>query len=263
MIHLREQLNQPTSHGSPSGRDDLGKPRQEVGRPGDKSGPGQDLVADDRRVRMDETQAGDPGDWVDRHGDCLYRYALLRLRDPDLAADVVQETFLHALRSRGSFSGRSSERTWLVAILKHKVVDQLRSSARRRAANDGFAAVAEAPSEFDRKGIWRVGPASWSGDPGRDIETREFWDAFSGCLSRLPQGLADTFFLRELDGLSSEEVQQHLGITPANLWVRLHRARSLLRGCLEAGWFGRPATPSPSPSPTANGKACDPDGPPP
>jgi RNA polymerase sigma-70 factor (ECF subfamily) len=194
---------------------------------------------------MGETRAGDPGDWVDRHGDCLYRYALLRLRDPDLAADVVQETFLHALRSLDSFTGHSSERTWLVGILKHKVVDQLRDAGRRRAASNGVAANGEVRPEFDRKGFWRAGPASWAGDPGRDLETREFWDAFGRCLSRLPPGLADAFFLRELDGLSSEQVQQHLGITPANLWARLHRARSLLRQCLEANWFGPRSTPSP------------------
>lgn len=216
-------------------------------------------MADDRRGRMGDEQAGDPGGWVDRHGDCLYRYALLRLRDPDLAADVVQETFLHALRSLGTFSGRSRERTWLVGILKHKVVDQLRSDGRRREAGDGLAADAEARSDFDRRGGWRVGPGSWSGEPGRDIETREFWDAFGGCLSKLPRGVADAFFLRELDGLSAREVQQHLGITPENLWARLHRARSLLRKCLETGWFGR--RPTSPPVLTANGKARPPDGP--
>ena len=195
---------------------------------------------------MGDEQTGDPGAWVDRHGDCLYRYALLRLRDPDLAADVVQETFLHALRSRDSFTGRSSERTWLVGILKHKVVDHLRGSGRRQAANNGLAADTEARSEFDLRGHWRTGPASWSGDPGREIETREFWDAFGGCLSGLPRGLADAFFLRELDGLSAHEVQEHLGITAANLWARLHRARSQLRQCLETGWFGRKTMSPPS-----------------
>jgi RNA polymerase sigma-70 factor, ECF subfamily len=208
---------------------------------------------------MGDEKTSDPTGWVDRHGDSLYRYALLRLRDPELAADVVQETFLHALRSSASFTGRSSERTWLVGILKHKIVDQLRSAGRRQAATNGLATDAEARSEFDRKGEWRVRPASWSGEPGRDMETREFWDAFSGCLSKLPQSLADAFFLRELDGLSSEEVQQHLGITPANLWARLHRARSLLRQCLETGWFGRRTT-SP-PSLTSVGKARPSDGP--
>ena len=189
----------------------------------------------------------DPEEWVDRHGDGLYRYALVRLRSPELAADVVQETFLEALRARRTFAGRSSERTWLVGILRHKIGDQLRRARRERAAEDGESAASRVESPFDGRGHWRVGPAHWGGDPSRAIETREFWDVFGRCLARLPQGIADAFFLRELDDLGADEIQQRLGITPANLWKRLHRARSLLRQCLETGWFGRgPNASSPS-----------------
>ncbi len=187
---------------------------------------------------MIEAQAADPETWVDRYGDSLYRYALLRLRAPDLAADVVQETFLEALRARESFAGRSSERTWLIGILRHKIIDQMRRSIRDSATRNGVAPGVSDEPAFDRRGHWRLAPASWAGDPSREIELREFWDVFAGCLSRLPQGLADAFFLRELDGLGADEVQQTLGITPANFWKRLHRARMLLRQCLESGWFG-------------------------
>ena len=189
----------------------------------------------------DEPRDGPEG-WLDRHGDCLYRLAMLRLRSPDLAADAVQETFLEALRARGSFAGRSSERTWLVGILKHKIADHYRRSARGMESTIGADPT---PADFDRRGHWRVGPAAWGGDPGRDLEAREFWDALGGCLARPSRGLADAFLLRELDGLSSAEVQQQLGITPENLWTRLHRSRSLLRRCLESNWFGRraPSTP--------------------
>ena len=183
--------------------------------------------------------ASDPEGWLDRHGDALYRYALLRLRDRDLAADLVQETFLEALRARHGFAGRSSERTWLIGILKHKVLDHYRRAGRERAASGDDPLPAPAGPSFDRRGHWRVAPAAWAGDPGRDLEAREFWDAFAGCLSKLPAGIADAFFLREVDGLGAEEVQRLLGITPANFWARLHRARSALRRCLEAGWFGR------------------------
>jgi RNA polymerase sigma-70 factor (ECF subfamily) len=188
---------------------------------------------------MIDVQTADPETWVDRHGDGLYRYALLRLRAPDLAADAVQETFLEALRARHSFAGRSSERTWLVGILRHKIVDQLRRSGREAATGNGVPSGASDGSPFDRRGHWKVRPASWAGDPGREIETREFWEVFGRCLSGLPRGLADAFFLRELDGLGADEVQRTLGITPANFWKRLHRARMLLRQCLESGWFGR------------------------
>jgi RNA polymerase sigma-70 factor (ECF subfamily) len=193
-----------------------------------RSGPGQ----------MSDDAVTDPEDWVDRHGDVLYRYALLRLRSPDLAADVVQETFLEALRARSSFLGRSSERTWLVGILRHKLLDHLRKVRRDPAAGNGVSANGTSESPFDRRGHWRVGPAYWGSDPSSEMETREFWDVFNGCLSKLPQGLADAFFLRELDGVGADEVQQILGITPANLWKRLHRARVCLRRCLESGWFG-------------------------
>jgi RNA polymerase sigma-70 factor (ECF subfamily) len=201
----------------------------------------------DGQVAMSVGAVTDPEEWVDRYGDGLYHYALARLRSPDLAADVVQETFLEALRARGSFAGRSSEWTWLVGILRHKVVDQLRRARRAPAAGEGVPDEGRATSPFDRRGHWRASPAEWSVDPSREMENREFWEIVQGCLSKLPQGLADAFFLRELDGLASEEVQLLLGITPANLWKRLHRARLLLRQCLESGWFGRWTKP-PSPS---------------
>lgn len=196
---------------------------------------------------MSETPEGDPESWVDRHGDSLYRYALLRLRAADLAADAVQETFLDALRTRESFQGRSNERTWLVGILKHKIVDQLRKSSRERLTKDAVVTSpgAEAGGVFDRRGHWRAGPASWNGDPARRMESHEFWETFTACLAKLPRGLADAFYLRELDDLSAEEVRDVLGITPANLWARLHRARSLLRRCLELNWFGHRKIPSP------------------
>jgi RNA polymerase sigma-70 factor (ECF subfamily) len=190
-------------------------------------------------------QATDAERWVDRHGDCLYRYALLRLRTPELAADVVQETFLEALGAQGSFQGRSSERTWLIGILRHKILDHFRKSGREQALL-GLGAEAEVEVEpraaglepgFDPRGRWKTIPGSWTGEPSRVLETREFWDVFGRCLARLPRGLADAFFLREVDGLKAEEVQELLGISPANLWARLCRARAQLRRCLEIGWF--------------------------
>jgi RNA polymerase sigma-70 factor (ECF subfamily) len=167
----------------------------------------------------------------------LYRYALLRLGSPDSAADAVQETFLEALRARGSFAGRSSEWTWLVGILRHKVVDQLRRSRRESVANSS-SAESTWESPFEHRGRWRIGPADWKVDPSREVENREFREVLNRCLAKLPRGVSDAFFLRELDGLAAEEVQQLLGITPANLWKRLHRARLQLRQCLESGWFG-------------------------
>ncbi len=221
-------------------------------------------MGDDGRIGTGEATRADPAGWVDRHGDCLYRYALLKLGEPDRAADVVQETFLHALRSFESFSGRSSERTWLVGILKHKVVDQLRASARRQSLAETIAAERAVAPEFDRAGYWRARPGDWAGTVGQAVETQEFWDVVRSCLAHLPATLADAFLLRELDGLGADEVQSRLGITPANLWARLHRARLLLRRCLETHWFDpgtESATTSHSAPPSAHRKARPADGP--
>ena len=175
---------------------------------------------------------------MDSHGDCLYRYALLRVRVPELAAELVQETFLEALGGWGSFAGRSSERTWLVGILKHRIVDHVRRTTRERPASGESSSRPIDDPTFDARGHWRAIPDSWRGDPRSVLETREFWDVFGACLSRLPRSLADAFFLREVDGLSPEETRELLKISAANLWTRLHRARSLLRDCLELNWFG-------------------------
>jgi RNA polymerase sigma-70 factor (ECF subfamily) len=185
-------------------------------------------------------QAIDAELWVDRYGDSLYRYALLRLRNSELAADLVQETFLEALRAQDAFAGRSSERTWLIGILRHKILDHFRRSGREQAVASRVPPGAAAEPVFDDRGRWRRVPGRWAGEPSRALETREFWDALGHCLSRLPQGLADAFFLREVDDLGADEVQQILKINPATLWTRLYRARTLLRRCLEIGWFNRP-----------------------
>ena len=172
----------------------------------------------DEQEQMSDDAVTDPEDWVDRHGDSLYRYALLRLRSPDLAADVVQETFLDALRARSAFAGHSSERTWLIGRLRHKIVNHLRKVRREPAAGNGVSANGTSESPFGRRGHWRVGPAHWGCDPSREMETREFWEVFNGCLSRLPQGLVNAFFLRELKSLEPTSVRSppcaHLG----DLW---------------------------------------------
>ena len=187
---------------------------------------------------LDPDRPDDPAGWVDRHGDGLFRYAIARLRSADLAADVVQETFLEAIRSRATFAGRSSERTWLVGILRHKIADHFRRAERSAQVLEEYAAQ----SEFTRHGLWRVGPASWSGEPSRRVESREFHEVLARCLSQLPPNLADAFLMRELDQRPAEEVRRELGITAANLWARLHRARSQLRLCLEQHWFHAPPT---------------------
>jgi RNA polymerase sigma-70 factor (ECF subfamily) len=180
----------------------------------------------------------DPSAWVDRYGDYLFRYAMLRLRDRPAAEDVVQETFLAALKDRGTYSGDSSEATWLVGVLKHKIADHYRRQAREAPLEGGDLGEHPDVGHFDGVGHWTTGPAEWGGNPADLYRQGEFLDRFRMCLAGLSPNHANAFTLREIEGLGTAEICKVLGVSETNLWVILHRARALLRRCLETRWFG-------------------------
>jgi RNA polymerase sigma-70 factor (ECF subfamily) len=186
------------------------------------------------RAKLDVTR------WVDEHADVLFRYALQRVRHQDIAEDLVQETFVAALRTCDKFDGRSSERTWLVGILRHKIVDHIRRAAQERSRRGSEVAETSGEPFFEANGHWKTTPADWGSDPVAILSQRDFLKVFEKCFGALPQGLADTFVLRELEGLEPSDICTTLDISDSNLWVRLHRARLLLKDCLEKNWFNKP-----------------------
>jgi RNA polymerase sigma-70 factor, ECF subfamily len=184
-----------------------------------------------------------PEVWVDEYGDFLYRYALSRVKDPSTAEDLVQETFLAALKARRNFRGRSSARTWLIAILKHKIVDHIRKKVREQASDKieslFDAAVYDSDDAiFNGRGDWKTPPAKWAVNPTKLYEQKEFIDILYRCLGELPERQAKVFMMREIDGLSTDEICKALNISATNSWVILYRARLLLRQCLEIKWLG-------------------------
>lgn len=201
-------------------------------------------MSQEQRAR--ERPAPDPAAWVDEHGDYLFRYALFRLRDRAVAEDVVQETLLAALQAYTTYAGRGSERTWLVGILKHKITDHFRRAAREAPPPEREGAEFAHDEFFRPPGEWRdhwetaYAPSDWHANPVALAEQNEFWLVFQDCLGPLPARTASAFVLREVDGLTSEEICEVLRISVNNLWVMLHRARLHLRRCLEVNWFRRP-----------------------
>lgn len=181
-----------------------------------------------------------PDTWLDNYGDYLYRYALFRLNDPGAAEDVVQDTFLAAIKARANYIGNASERTWLVGILKHKIVDHVRKSQRERPAKRDLAEVTDLLEDaFDTRGRWKTDTSSWP-DPDESLEQVQFWEIFSACIDELPPRLGQAYVLKEIDGMNSEQVCKKLEIsTTNNLWVMLSRARMRLRNCLQHKWFDK------------------------
>ena len=161
----------------------------------------------------------------------LFRYALKRVGNQDVAEDLVQETFVSAIRSLNSFQGRSTVQTWLVGILRNKIVDHMRQQGRKKQREEVHRA------EIFHNGHWQVGLRPWSTDPSASLESEEFWHVLDQCFQKLPDKLAIAFRMRDLEQLAMPEICEVLEITSTNLSVRLHRARLLLRECLDQNWF--------------------------
>jgi len=186
----------------------------------------------------------DPERWVDEHGDYLFKFALMRLRDQARAEDAVQETFLAALKGGKSFAGRSAEKSWLVGILKNKIVDHFRKSSRETSFTDLEFYSDEDSDRFNADGLGKggwiheLGPQEWA-TAGESLDNELFWKTYRDCAAKLPKNVAAVFNLREVDGIEGKEICAVLNISESNLWVMLHRARMALRRCLETNWFGK------------------------
>lgn len=177
-----------------------------------------------------------PHTWVDLYADYLYHYAVSRVSDTEVARDLVQETFVAGLTSAPNFKGDASERTWLIAILKRKVIDHYR----RANSKKGKAEVRiENYKGIDSEGTWLEEQVA---DPASEaalqpIENEELGLAIQECISKLPDKQAKVFTMKTIQGMDTGEICKELGISPSNLWVMIHRARTALMGCLNENWF--------------------------
>jgi RNA polymerase sigma-70 factor (ECF subfamily) len=171
----------------------------------------------------------------------LLKFARLQLRNDTWAEDAVSETVLAALAKPQAFGNRSQLKTWLVGILKHKVIDALRHHSREISTSPLREDEASDPLDhvaFKADGHYHEAPADW-GNPEQDVSSRQFFDMLEACTSQLPAMQGRLFLMREWLELSSDEICKELQLTPTNLYVQLHRARLRLRACLELNWFAK------------------------
>ena len=177
----------------------------------------------------------DPQKWVDKYSDYLYNYTIVKVNDKEVAEDIISETFLAGLKSMKNFKGEASERTWLISILKRKIIDYYRKIN----SNKGKAEVRMNYSNDEEAGDWleeRVAdPFDRTAED--DLENTELGVAIYACLGKLPEKQAAIFRKKTIEGQDTETICKEFDITPSNLWVIIHRARTALASCLEENWL--------------------------
>ena len=184
----------------------------------------------------DKKHTLDPNKWISLYADYLFNFAIIRIDDRDLAKDLVQETFYSGLKGMANFRGQASERTWLISILKRKIIDHYRkinSIKGKKEIRVNFYA------DGDKKGNWleeRV-PGSWGNNAEKKIENEELKITLDDCIENLPEKYRIVFLLKNVQSYGTQEICNELDITASNLWVIIHRARQQLRRCLENNWF--------------------------
>lgn len=189
----------------------------------------------EQEKKMDEHQLN-PDTWVDLYADYLFNYAVGRVSDAEIAKDLVSDTFLAGLKSAKNFKGDAAERTWLIAILKRKVIDHYRKIN----SNKGKAEVRMSYNATnDSEGDWLEQQVAdpYSTAENSDMENEELGLAIHECISKLPKKQALVFTMKTIQGISTEDICNELSINPSNLWVMIHRSRTALMGCLNQNWF--------------------------
>ncbi len=184
----------------------------------------------------------EPQYWIEKYADLMLNFALRRISNRNLAEDLVQDTFLAALKAKENFKGNSHEKTWLFTILENKITDYYRSQEYKFQKQKINIEAEFGAHFFEEDGHWRneVSPKSWQNIANETTDTlEEMSRALQDCLKKLPGKLEQLFFLKHVGGSDSKAICKELDITSSNYWVMIHRAKILLRACVETNIIGK------------------------
>ena len=177
-----------------------------------------------------------PNNWIDLYSDYLFNYTISRVSDREIAQDLVQDTFLAGLKSMKNFKGEASERTWLISILKRKIIDHYRKiNSKKGKAEVRITYNSDAESEGDWLEERVADPFDKTAED--TMQNNELGDAIHKCLEKLPSKQAEIFKMKTVLGYETDVICNELNITASNLWVIIHRARTSMASCLEKNWF--------------------------
>ena len=176
-----------------------------------------------------------PEKWLDNYGDELYRYAVVRVKDNGFAEDIVQETFLSAWRAKDTYNGMSSEKNWLYAICKNKIIDHFR----KQSSNSSIIVGKEEEIYFDNDAHWKSkdSPKEWNINYNTKVDVKEFYETLENCKKKLKDIQREVFVLKYMEDLDTVEICDILKITQANYWVLIHRCKLHLRSCIQKNWL--------------------------
>jgi len=187
-----------------------------------------------------------PTNWLQLYGDYLFSLAMLKTCNKELAEDLVQETFFSAIKAKENFKGTSSEKTWLTAILKNKIIDHYR---KKNVLKETGSYLADTEQNFhnaffsdeeDNFGHWtkEAAPRDWKISGADNIlNNKEFFKILQYCIEKMPSKLVPVFLAKFIDEEEAEMICKEFNITTSNYWVIIHRAKVLMRSCLERNWF--------------------------
>lgn len=199
------------------------------------------MQSDNSEVIQAEIHSADPKQWVTKYADYLYAYAITRINDDEQARDLVQETFLAALERVNKFEGRSSERTWLTAILKNKIIDVYRKkSSGLTQKNEEHIADQEQQDFFEEKnGHWKVEHYPQQLGTGQEdpMISKEFAMILQKCMQKLPALWLSVFSMKHMDDEPTDVICTALKVSSSNFWVIMHRAKLNLRACMQKNWI--------------------------
>jgi RNA polymerase sigma-70 factor (ECF subfamily) len=173
--------------------------------------------------------------WVQSYSDSLYSWALHKTSNKETAEDLVQETFLVAVKSFEKFKGDSNPKTWLFSILNNKISDHYRKSYRMPVVNNDTILNIF----FENSERWRKDqmPQKWIDDTDNLLDDVEFKQELDNCLKKLPPNCFSAIQLKFIEEKKGNVICQELGISDTNFWQILHRAKLQMRKCLELNWF--------------------------
>ena len=185
----------------------------------------------------------DPKKWVDNYSDYLYNYAYYRVNNQALAEDLVQDTFLAGINARETYKALASEKTWLVSILKNKIIDHYKKASTKNESPLQISS-AEAPAydyffNKQKMGHWRTNalPKEWGNTTETQIETKEFFTVLEKCLEGIPKKWQGIFKMSLMEEKDSDLVCKEFNLSSSNFWVIIHRAKLQIRECLEKNWL--------------------------